>query len=313
MGIDRASAEFLGFASARGVRFTTTLTIGRQSRFGSADAIVTAIRRSTTAPISPGLIREIEATPWADAIFSALGAEHVDALDVSDFEGATVLHDMNLPIGDALSGQWACVFDGGTSEHVFNTAVALENTMRLVAPEGHLIIATPANQQLGHGFYQFSPELYFRALCPENGFRLDGVYLHHRSIRSSWFRLVDPAVAGHRCTMATLGEATLFVLARRVGPAAIRVIPQQSDYARAWIDRGPPTTRRPTFTAKWNGRVARMSPWLVPAAQTIKRALRGPGRDVAIRIDLSALTMERRGSAAADPDGSAQRPPASPA
>jgi hypothetical protein len=31
---------------------------------------------------------------------------------------------------------------------------------------------TPANNQMGHGFYQFSPELFFRVFSQENGYLL---------------------------------------------------------------------------------------------------------------------------------------------
>ncbi len=42
---------------------------------------------------------------------------------------------------------------------------------------GHFISVTFANNFLGHGFHQFSPELYFRVFCPANGFEVESLML----------------------------------------------------------------------------------------------------------------------------------------
>jgi 2-polyprenyl-3-methyl-5-hydroxy-6-metoxy-1,4-benzoquinol methylase len=53
------------------------------------------------------------------------------------------------------------VFDGGTLEHIFDYPTAIKNCMKMVKPGGHLLLTTPANNWFGHGFYQFSPELFY--------------------------------------------------------------------------------------------------------------------------------------------------------
>ena len=83
-------------------------------------------------------------------------------MDASSFEGATVVHDLNLPITEALKGRFDVVCDAGTIEHVMNFPTAIRNCMEMVRVGGHLILGTPANNFFGHGFYQFSPELWFR-------------------------------------------------------------------------------------------------------------------------------------------------------
>ena len=63
------------------------------------------------------------------------------------------------------AGQFDVVYDGGTLEHVFNFPVALRNAMELLRPGGRLFtIHTCANNLCGHGFYQFSRELFYRTL-----------------------------------------------------------------------------------------------------------------------------------------------------
>src|SRR5438477_418150 len=79
-------------------------------------------------------------------------------------------HDMNEPIPDKFKETYTAVLDGGSLEHVFNFPVAIKNCMEMVKVGGHYLAITPANNFFGHGFYQFSPELYFTVLSKENGF-----------------------------------------------------------------------------------------------------------------------------------------------
>src|SRR5574341_140267 len=55
-----------------------------------------------------------------EAFLRLLGAETVQAMDVSDHEGAQIIHDLNRPIPPSLRGRFDMVLDGGTLEHVFD-------------------------------------------------------------------------------------------------------------------------------------------------------------------------------------------------
>jgi 2-polyprenyl-3-methyl-5-hydroxy-6-metoxy-1,4-benzoquinol methylase len=76
----------------------------------------------------------------------------VSSIDASDYENATYVHDLNVPIPDHLKGQFDLVDDGGTLEHVFNFPVALRNCMEMVKVGGHLLLNVPTNNFVGHGF-----------------------------------------------------------------------------------------------------------------------------------------------------------------
>ena len=93
------------------------------------------------------------------------------SIDASAYENATMVHDMNLPVGDELKQKFSVVIDGGTLEHVFNFPTAIRNCMEMLKVGGHFFAHTMANNFMGHGFYQFSPELFYRVFSPENGFR----------------------------------------------------------------------------------------------------------------------------------------------
>ena len=163
----------------------------------------------------------------------------------SDFEQATHIHDMNLPIPHDLEGRYSVVFDGGTLEHVFHAPQALLNCMKLLRIGGYFVQVTNGNNFMGHGFWQFSPELLYRVFSPENGFECAGVFaqeLHqsgHRVWGSSLYLARDPAELGWRVELQNKWPTYLVTIARKVATATIfDAYPQQSDYRALWTTGG---------------------------------------------------------------------------
>ncbi|HQV53242.1 MAG: hypothetical protein IPF95_14935 [Flavobacteriales bacterium] len=97
---------------------------------------------------------------------------------------------------------------------------------------GAYIGITPANNQMGHGFYQFSPELYFRVFSPENGFEVQKVFLN---TNGSIYEVADPLDVGSRVELTNSRPAALVVIAKKVKNIAEFQIPQQSDYVSEWV------------------------------------------------------------------------------
>src|SRR5262249_47756113 len=157
MGLALAQLRALGDAVQHGVKFDATITLGRHWLLDKGRELMRLV------DLLPGAAAEKQRFlqnpgDWADELFHLLGATQLDALDASPYEGASVIHDLNTPLPPALAGRYDCVFDGGTLEHVFNVPQALKNAMELARVQGHVLVTTPANNALGHGFYQFSPE-----------------------------------------------------------------------------------------------------------------------------------------------------------
>lgn len=268
MGIDVDGIRFLCLAKKLGVDFSSTLTLGRQSLFAPLTTIE-ATHRSFGLPLDSVVAQA--GMPFADGVFIGLGAATVESIDKSDFEGGSIEHDLNLPVPEHLRDRFSVVVDGGTSEHVFNFPTALENSMRLVAPGGHLIVIVPANQFLGHGFYQISPELYFRTFAPANGFLLRLLLLKESGLRERWLQPVDPKKLRRRTEMTTIGPANLFVLARRIGVPTLVAHPQQSDYEDAWAESRAPMVASASAAAKRRGAIARrMSPRMVRTLSALR-------------------------------------------
>jgi hypothetical protein len=109
--------------------------------------------------------------------------------------------------------------------------------MELLKVGGTFVTSTPANNFMGHGFYQFSPELFFRLFCPENGFRLDRMLAFEYELVGARYEVVDPKNLRRRVElMATGARIELWVEARKVEaqPGDLPLFPQQSDYTALW-------------------------------------------------------------------------------
>lgn len=267
MGIDRNAARFLLSAHERGVSFESTLTLGRQDLNVSAEE-VTELFQEYSLPSEP--------VGDGTSFLKRIGGGRVDAVDVSDYEGAAILHDLNEPIGDNLRAQYSAVFDGGTLEHVFNAPTGLRNTMEMVAEGGHLITFNPANNFLGHGFYQFSPELFFRALTPENGFDVERVVLAEEG--GGWYEVTDPASVRSRVQVINDLPTYVLIQARRTRVVPVfQTWPQQSDYAAIWADyAGVRGESRGVVEHALRQRLRRVGP-LWSLLRWIKGAAKAPG------------------------------------
>ena len=165
VSMDWNTLKFLLACRGSGVRLTQTLTIGRQGLSVDDPSIRAllqqfgALRPELDAALEIGG-RNAHGFRYIEGLLKFLGAEDVTSIDASDYEGATVIHDMNVPLPTKHEGRYDFVFDGGTLEHIFHFPTALRSCMAAVKTGGHLLIQTPINNWCGHGFYQFSPELY---------------------------------------------------------------------------------------------------------------------------------------------------------
>ena len=223
MGIDIFSAKFLLSEKRRGVRWSRTLTLGHQALY-MEDNEYRALTESIGIPCRN--------TKYADDLFRGLGATALDVLDASDYEGANILHDLNLPMDAHLHGAYDCVFDGGALEHVFNFPTALKNCLEMVKPTGHFIAIAPASAYCGHGFYQFSPELFYSALSAENGFLVERILTVYHN---QWYSVRSPSEVQARIGLVTREPTLLFVSARRVEQKSVfSRWPQESNYLRSW-------------------------------------------------------------------------------
>lgn len=236
MAITKNCSKFLFYTKSLGVSFDTTLTLGRLTLYATKEDINKNISffKNNKKNINDVDFKD----EYSEPLFQILGANVTDSIDFSDYEKATILHDLNQPVSDTLKGKYSVIVDGGTIEHVFNFPVAIKNCMEMLRVGGHYIGITPINNTMGHGFYQFSPELFFNVFSTENGFAVnkmivcaqnpDGEY-------SEWYEVSDPAKVKSRVMFVNSKPTYLMVLAEKKADVQVfSTPPQQSDYQTLW-------------------------------------------------------------------------------
>jgi hypothetical protein len=232
MGLDTAAVNFLCYAKNNGVNFAKTLTIGRQSFQPELNFLKNVFKSIGTSFSAEKFILD---NCYGEKFFRELGAQSVDSIDYSDYQGATIQHDLNIPIDNALKNKYTVVYDGGTLEHIFNIPEAFRNCMKMVTVGGHFIQGTVANNFMGHGFWQISPELIFRVFSKNNGFSIHSVLLYHMSGQGEWYLVSDPDDIKQRVLLCNSNPVYLFTIAKKIADVDIfSVTPMQSDYVATW-------------------------------------------------------------------------------
>jgi hypothetical protein len=154
--------------------------------------------------------------------------------------------------------------------------------MQMVRVGGCLMLATVANNHCGHGFYQFSPELFFRIFQPINGFELLRVVLVEHpypgaelSKRQRCYEVTDPDAIGSRVGLVNDTPVMVQVLARRTDERPIlESYPQQSDYQTLWQSHLVSAANAPTESARPRG-IARLRRILGNLKRACERRLPG--------------------------------------
>jgi SAM-dependent methyltransferase len=270
MGIDRHNLGLLAHAQDLGAEFQRTLTIGRQAVFVE-DAALQRFQRLRALPALQGSAAAPGQAPYAEPLLQQwFGAREVASVDASAYEQATLIHDMNLPWpqqgepgepGDRAEsslarGRFDAVLDFGCLEHVFDFPTAWRNCVDLCRVGGHLLHALPANNLSGHGFYQFSPELFFNLYRPERGFQLKALFFALMADGAHWWRVASPLKLRRRVNLCNNHEVYILVLAQKLREPGPLPAPQQSDYAQAeWLKTGSS-----------GGALPRPSRWQAPLA-----------------------------------------------
>ncbi len=231
------------------------------------------IAARTLRPLDPGLIDGLEMGGYAEPFLKWLGYERIESMDFSEYEGCSLTHDLNVPVPEDWHGRYDVVFDGGTLEHVFHFPNAIANAMKLVRTGGVFVGCSPSNNYNGHGFYQFSPELFCRIFEAANGFRTRLLALVESTGALGIYRVTDPKRVGHRVTFGGKGPLQMVLIAEKVqNREPLQASPSQSDYAATWEDASsgtenasPTLERRPkTKGAVVSGLVRNILPegWL---------------------------------------------------
>lgn len=226
MGITRAELNFLRYVHKFG-NFNKTVTIGRQSLLISKNALNKLIPADNKYKPEKYVDKLLK-----DYFHSTL----VNSIDISDYENATIIHDMNTPIPKNLKHKYNTVIDSGSLEHVYNITQALENVSFLCKQGGQIIHMLPANNNCGHGFWQMSPELFFSLYSNRNGYKNTEVFLVRMSHPEYFYKVIKPE-NGRRVIVYSKDELYLFVRTILSTTKFSHSNVQQSDYVYAWDNK----------------------------------------------------------------------------
>jgi hypothetical protein len=258
MGIDIHALKFLMFA-ARSQPFGRVATMGRQSLF---------VPKGTLKKLM-NLNQEVDYGPFCEELLKGqFRAATVDSFDISGYENATHIVDMNKPL--LIEEIYDTIIDGGCIEHVYNAPQALANISSMCAQGGQILHILPANNLCGHGFWQFSPELFFSLYSKVNGYEETQVFLADLTNERVWYEVRKPQ-NGERAELRSLGRLYVMVRTRRTARFSHESV-HQSDFVYHWnrtestSRKGFSWTQRARDTVK---RVIRGSPFALPAARFV--------------------------------------------
>ncbi len=238
MAFDSNNSRFLLWLLAKGEELGNTVTIGRLGVFlpeGTFESDAANFGIHTPEEGWAPILK----SPFCDPILSALGANSVSSLDFSDYEEANLIHDLNKPVPETLHEKFDFLFDSGSLEHVFNIPTALQNYVNIVRKGGLIVLDLPVDGCSGHGFYQFSPELFYRYFSCETGCRVEAMFCVENLPGSTWYQVPDPATINRRVEIESSLPIHLLILIRRV--EVIEGIPghfpPQVDYEVTWKEK----------------------------------------------------------------------------
>jgi SAM-dependent methyltransferase len=236
MGVNFVSLLMLAGLSRTKILRGDVLTFGRHNTFFSSREL----RKATEAfdlGLSEGTRSKIVGERFTEGLFAALGAASCQSVDASDYEGASIVHDLNLPFAPSMAEKFDFIYDGGTTEHVYDVAEVQRNVARALKVGGYYFATCPTNGEPGHGFYQFSPEFYFRSL-QKVGFRIIRLYLVASQPPAQWYRVQDPHHVGGRVTFLSAEPVYVFVVAQKIANDMVQGVPLQSDYEEGnWVEK----------------------------------------------------------------------------
>ena len=245
MGLAKPALRFIVREHGRKPFSGPVLTLGRQHLFATLEEARTMMMMEGVAPspLQPGERVDTNIPEWAGTshahnvsdvvFFRLLGLADVQALDYSDFEGAEILHDLNLPAPDCLRGRFGLIVDGGTLEHIFDVRQSMSNVAAMLKPGGRVIHVSPTSNWVNHGFFQFSPTLFYDYYAA-NGFVELRAWLAEHDAYSAISGAWEFFEIGARDRIATRHGLMTVCVAEKTDDSTSDRVPNQSHYAEIY-------------------------------------------------------------------------------
>lgn len=168
----------------------------------------------------------------AYAVFTLIGSKEVLALDISDYQRADIIADLNYDIDTKYHNSFDNIVDVGTLEHIFDIPIALKNIISMLRVGGNIALCLPSSNSIDHGFYSFSPTFLYD-FFDVNGFGNFSCYLSVGNPMSylSKGKLYKYTGLSRECPILTAFGVEVFFFATKESEVDTVTKPQQRIYA----------------------------------------------------------------------------------
>lgn len=167
MGLDRVNVEMLLFEARHRPITGRLLTIGRQA-IGLSASEARGLIRDYGLPLLTDAVEADTQTHGRQAdrpyisdrsLFAMFSTAEVHALDVTDYEGAEVICDLNLPLPAKYESSYDFIVNGSCLDNIFDPATSIKNISRLLKPGGRVYHFEWGNSH-ETAYLKFSPDWF---------------------------------------------------------------------------------------------------------------------------------------------------------
>ena len=235
MGLDKTTLEFILLSKKHTNNLCAEiLSLGRQQIHLHQNDMNYLFKKYNQTH----LIGKFNMYDYSETFFQTLFNTHldVDSIDNSNYEGATIIHNMNDPIKSFKKYQY--VFDGGTIEHIFNLPQVIENIINLLEIGGLFVSVTCNNNFSGHGMYQLSPEFFLSSLNEKYGMKIESLYIGKVNTEFETWIDVNDYRDGRNCSKFDGNEPVyILTIARKISnPSYSLIKTPPNQYSYEWGD-----------------------------------------------------------------------------
>lgn len=195
MALDDIAFDFLTYVSLKGP-LGKTLTLGKQGNNLSSNL--------------SSFIHSYDSCE--NVLINQFGATQVESIDISPYESATIIHDLQKPLPPNFSSlKFDTVIDIGTMEHIFDLSSAFKCLFDLTNLYGRIVHVQCLNDWVGHGLVQFSPDLFYSLYSPHNGFEHTEMFFVELKNSDFWTKCSLP-FRGSRVELTGLSVPLSYIL-----------------------------------------------------------------------------------------------------
>ena len=173
MGLSLQMAEFIAVEGKYKPLPKVVHTVGRLAMGFTYEEAASVLRRCNVEPCPVKIEIDTETTEERigqhgrindRTFFGMLGVSEVAAIDISNYEGASIIWDLCTPIPERLAEMSDFIVGGSTLDNVFSPAQYIQNIARMLRPGGRWFEINHANDFM-RPYVILPPPWYFDYFC----------------------------------------------------------------------------------------------------------------------------------------------------